>query len=291
MALPKESNIQLPLLKVIATAGGELTVQLAVERIAKFYDELTSEDQTQALASGVNKWSNRVQWAKFHLVQRGDLTSPSRGVWKITESGLERLEEEWDGWKPDYSEEQFEAASSSVIVSHDTADLEDLDPYESLDSSWRSLISNVKRDLVGRVLDLSPGLFEWMIGRLLEGIGYHNIKVTGHSGDGGIDGECTFDILGLTKVAFQAKRWQSQVGVREVRDFIGALEVRRIQTGIFVTTSDFSKDAEDAVRESGRVALVNGKRLAQLLIDTNLGVTTRNIGIPRIDEDFFEGLA
>lgn len=120
-------------------------------------------------------------------------------------------------------------------------------------------------------------------------MGYVAINLTGKPGDEGIDGECSLDEFGLYKIHFQAKRWQNQVPAKEIRDFIGAIQTKRGDYGVFITTSDFSRDALETAKKSGKVRTINGVELAQLMIKYNLGVKKDSLEIPKIDNDFFEG--
>lgn len=142
-------------------------------------------------------------------------------------------------------------------------------------------------DILSRI---DPSLFETIIGQLLEKMGYGEVQITGRSGDGGIDGTCSIDALGLYKVHFQAKRWKNQVGSKEIRDFIGGIQTSRGEFGIFVTTSDFSQDALETAKKSGKVRLVNGNQFAGLMIEYGLGVSKTHLHIAKIDRDYFEGL-
>ncbi|TET08349.1 hypothetical protein E3J84_06300 [Candidatus Aerophobetes bacterium] len=107
MAIPIEKNVCLPLLKVIADAGGELLMAKAIRAVEKFFPSLTEDDKLEPLPSGRSKrWSNRVQWARQRLIQEGHLDRQApRGIWRITQEGKEYLEREWPNWKPRYSKE------------------------------------------------------------------------------------------------------------------------------------------------------------------------------------------
>ena len=77
-----------------------------------------------------------------------------------------------------------------------------------------------------------------------------------------------------------------------MRSFIGSLSVTRSGHGIFVTTSDFTKDAIDSAQRSGIVRLVNGAQLVRIMAESGLGVRKSNIEIiTEMDEDFFAGLS
>ena len=104
MAIPIQESIELPLLRVIADAGGELSLKDAVMRVAAFFPELTEEDKSRRLSSGYGLvFANRVQWCRQRLVELGHLYREPRGMWRITPQGKTFLEENWSGWEPRYS--------------------------------------------------------------------------------------------------------------------------------------------------------------------------------------------
>src|SRR2546428_7136487 len=294
MAIPLTPNLELPLLKAINDAGGNLDVLGASESVASCYPELTAEDKASRLNSGGNRWVNRVQWARQNLVLKGDLDGTVRGQWQITAKGKARLAREWASWKPEYSTRLAastrEAHHREVTEDRETTSPETKDPYEDLDVAWEDVRKHVERELLEKVKTISPSLFEILVGQLLDRLGYSSIQVTGRSGDGGIDGECCIDSLGLYKVLFQAKRWSSQVGAPDVRGFIGALHTHRVNQGIFITTSTFSDNARDESNRSGNVKLIDGMQLAVQMVRAGLGFRKTNLEVPKIDNDYFEGL-
>ena len=114
-------------------------------------------------------------------------------------------------------------------------------------------------------------------------------KAIGKSGDEGIDGIIKEDRLGLDIIYIQAKKWEATIGRPEIQKFAGALQGQRAKKGVFITTSDFSKDAQEYVSKiDSKIVLIDGQQLAQFMIDHNLGVTPiANYEIKRIDSDFF----
>lgn len=96
------------------------------------------------------------------------------------------------------------------------------------------------------------------------------------------------DKLGLEKVYVQAKRWQQTVGRPEVQAFYGALAGRRANKGVFITTSSYTPQALEFARSVERVVLIDGTRLAQLMIDHEVGVTSRVVRVPKVDSDYFD---
>ena len=108
-------------------------------------------------------------------------------------------------------------------------------------------------------------------------------------GDEGIDGTIKEDKLGLDMLYIQAKRWEGTVGRPEVQKFAGSMEGARASKGVFITTSSFSKDAEEFVEKIARkIVLIDGDALAQLMIDHDVGVATaRTYTVKKMDSDYF----
>ncbi len=111
-----------------------------------------------------------------------------------------------------------------------------------------------------------------------------------------IDGVISLDRLGLEKVYVQAKRRHRAVGRRQgtvgrpvVQGFYGALAGQHANKGVFITTSTFTQQARDFAGSVERIVLVDGTRLAELMIDFEVGIASRIVRVPRIDTDYFEG--
>src|SRR5690606_8655982 len=141
----------------------------------------------------------------------------------------------------------------------------------------------------------SPSFFEKLVIDLLVAMGYGGSRsdagrAIGRSGDEGIDGTINEDRLGLDVIYVQAKRWSDTVGRPVVQAFAGSLEGKRAKKGILITTSKFSKEAHDYVNViEKKIVLIDGERLAQLMIDYNVGVSeVASYTIKRIDTDYFE---
>ena len=115
-------------------------------------------------------------------------------------------------------------------------------------------------------------------------------QAVGKSGDDGIDGIIKEDKLGLDVVNIQAKRWQNTVGRPEIQAFVGSLAGNRAKKGVFITTSKFSREAHEYVRRiEQKVVLIDGERLAQLMIDYDIGVSKKvQYVVKNIDIDYFE---
>lgn len=148
------------------------------------------------------------------------------------------------------------------------------------------------RELLDVVGSSTPKFFESLVLDLLHAMGYgtnrSDLQRVGGSGDGGIDGIISLDRLGLEKVYVQAKRWQNTVGRPEIQGFYGALAGQRANKGVFITTSSFTPQAVDFARSVERIVLVDGTRLAELMIEHAVGVTHRVIKVAKLDSDYFE---
>ncbi|STG52564.1 methylated adenine and cytosine restriction protein [Escherichia coli] len=124
------------------------------------------------------------------------------------------------------------------------------------------------------------------------GLGYgghrDDLQRVGGTGDGGIDGVISLDKLGLEKVYVQAKRWQNTVGRPELQAFYGALAGQKAKRGVFITTSGFTSQARDFAQSVEGMVLVDGERLVHLMIENEVGVSSRLLKVPKLDMDYFE---
>ena len=205
--LPKQKDVEIPLLKVLVELGGQGKPKEIFPLVTKQFPEIREEDLAEVLASGNNKWINRVQWARYELVNKGEMYSPSRGIWAITDKGRQRIE------KKAVSESQPSVVNFVEL-------------YEEYENSFRS-------QLLIRLNELSSRQFELFARKLLQVYGFVEVEVTNISSDGGIDGYGKL-LLGLAtmNVAFQCKRWQGNVGRPEVDKFRGAIQ-GEFEQGVF----------------------------------------------------------
>ena len=160
------------------------------------------------------------------------------------------------------------------------------------------LSGDEKRSLwraVKRIKSGSPLFFEHLVVELLVAMGYGGSRqdageAVGGSGDGGVDGIIKEDRLGLDAIYLQAKRWEGTIGRQVVQAFAGSLEGHRARKGVLITTSQFSPDALDYVtRIEKKIVLIDGEKLAELMIDYGIGVTIDvTYEIKRLDADYFE---
>jgi restriction system protein len=172
----------------------------------------------------------------------------------------------------------------------------DQTPEDLLASAYRRLRRNLEIELIEQVKAASPAFFERLVIDLLVAMGYGGSRqdagrAIGKTGDGGIDGIIKEDKLGLDVIYVQAKRWEGTVGRPEIQKFAGALQGQRATKGVFITTSNYTREAiEYAEVINSKVILVDGEQLAGLMIDHNVGVSTVGMyELKRLDNDYFEG--
>lgn len=299
MAIPDFQTIMLPLMRYCQD-GKEHSISETVDALSDHFT-LTEEERKALLPSGVQEvFRNRVAWAKSHLKMAGLLANPRRGIYQITERGLEVLRKGPSGINlrflnqfPEYVE--FRTARRERADSPDEGDINHVaTPEESLENAYTKIRNDVAADLVQRLKTCSPGFFERLVVEVIVKMGYGGSrqdagKAIGKSGDGGIDGIIKEDKLGLDTIYIQAKRWGNTVGRPEVQKFVGALTGQRAKKGLFITTSDFSGDATDYVsRIDTKIVLIDGETLAQLMIDHSVGVSTiATYELKKIDTDYF----
>ena len=167
-------------------------------------------------------------------------------------------------------------------------------PNDLVEAGYKSLRDALIEDIIEQVKRCSPQFFERLVVKLLVAMGYGGSledagQVLGRSGDGGIDGTIKEDKLGLDVICIQAKRWEGTVGRPVVQAFAGSMEGFRARKGVLITTATFSKEAEDYItRIERKIVLVDGQRMAELMIAHNVGVTVmQTYEIKRVDSDFF----
>ena len=168
---------------------------------------------------------------------------------------------------------------------------EDPTPTEMIGTSYKSIKQSVEQDLLEKIKGCSPEFFERLVVMLMRKMGYGiSDKVTGKSGDGGIDGVIWEDKLGFSAIYLQAKRWEATVPIDVVRSFGGSLAIQKSQKGVMITTSSFPKSADDYVKQANyKIKLIDGRKLAEYMYDHDLGVVPEDsYTIKRLDESFFK---
>lgn len=313
MAIPDYQSLMLPTLKVAAD-GAEHRLGDVINKLAKDF-RLTEDEQQHLLPSRMQTtFSNRVGWAKSYLVQAGLLEATKRAHFRITERGRTalsqnpvRIDNEYLLQFPEFVQFRERSRASVINGSHEdravlsaslAAPATAETPDEILRSTAKQIEAALEKELLGRILSAPPAFFEGLIVSLLLAMGYGGSreeagKIIGRSGDGGIDGVIDEDALGLERVYVQAKRYASENAVSEpeIRAFSGSLGAAKANKGVFVTTSYFTQPAlAFAERHPFKIVLINGERLAQLMIRYNVGVRVdETLYLKKVDEDFFAG--
>lgn len=305
MPLPDYEQAMLPALRVLADES-PCTRRDIVQRVADAF-ELTDLERQQLLPSGKAPIiTSRVGWALTYLKQAGLVSSPKRGVYALTERGRHAIAARPDAIDAEYLEQypefqEFRARTSTPAESRETetvavaAHAPRQSPEEALEGAYGDLRRALEAEVLQSVKSGSPTFFENLVVDLLVRMGYGGsrpeaARAVGRSGDGGIDGVIDEDRLGLDVIYVQAKRWEATVGRPDVQKFAGALQGQRARKGIFITTSGFSREAEEyAQRIDSRIVLIDGARLAKLLFDYDVGVTSKNtFTVKQLDGDYFE---
>ncbi|MEZ2329997.1 restriction endonuclease [Mesorhizobium sp. RCC_202] len=303
MSIPDYQALMLPVLRL--AAAGERRVPEAADAVANQLG-LTDTERDELLPSGRQRvLHNRIHWAKFYMSKAGLIDSPARGRFVASETGRALLhtnptsiDVETLKRYPDFVRfynASSEGSSAETPATGAAAEATST-PEEQIDAAHAVLHAALKAELLQRILALSPAFFERAIVDLLVAMGYGGshedaAQRLGRSGDGGIDGVIDEDRLGLDRIYVQAKRYAPHVGVGrpEIQGFVGSLVGLGASKGVFVTTSSFSSPAADFVRHlPQRIVLIDGNRLAELMIEHEVGVRiSRSVEVKRVDEDFF----
>lgn len=293
MGVPDFQSIMLPLLK-FASDKKEHAIREAIDKLAEEFD-LSKEDRNALLPSGTQSiFDNRVGWSRTYLKKAGLLESKKRGYFNITPEGLNVLDSNPPKINIDFLMQfpgyvEFRTGGGKVPKTP-----KDLTPEETLEYGYQKLRDNIAQELINNVKACSPEFFEKLVVDLLLNMGYGGSRrdageAIGKSGDEGIDGIIKEDKLGLDTIYIQAKRWENTVSRPEIQKFAGALQGQQAKKGIFITTSTFSKGAREyASIIDSKVVLMDGERLAQLMIDYDIGVSKmKSYDIKKIDTDYF----
>lgn len=297
--IPDYQSLMRPVLE--QSKAGEIAIGEVIAKLSKKL-ALSKAEQLERIPSGrQTKFANRVHWARTYLKQAGLLKSSRRGYLEITEAGKKALQ---SGEKIDNkylqrfeSFQAFRLRSKSDITSNtDEQNTASKTPEEMLRNAHKQIESALAEELIERLQIAKPAFFEQSIVQLMLAMGYGNSKssgsVIGGSGDDGVDGVIDQDPLGVDQVYLQAKRYQqnNRIGAGAIREFYGALSLKDVSKGIFVTTSTFTASAIETANKLGaRIILIDGLDLAHLMIKHGVGCRQVEVyKISEIDEGFFE---
>lgn len=313
--VPDYETLMLPVLRLIA--GGAENVSACIPKLQQEFD-ITDEETAEMLPSGRQTLlSNRAHWARTYLAKAGLLTSPRRNQHVVTDKGrrvlaanpdridnemLAQFEEftDWIDASRSGDNDERDGERLAIAPKDGVVDVSPIDerqtPEDAMEAASGLLVAALRDELLSLLQLMSPQRFETVILDLLAAMGYGGgdstrVLTTKTTGDGGIDGIIHEDALGLDAVYIQAKRYapDNRIGRPDIQRFIGSLTGEGATKGVFVTTSDFSREAREYLhRVQHRVVLINGLRLARLMIQHGVGVRMRRTYVMQsVDEDYF----
>jgi restriction system protein len=302
MSIPDFQTIMLPLLQV-AGDGKEHSIHDFVDQLAKFF-KLSEEQLNELIPSGKQPiFYNRVGWARTYLSKSGLVVMTHRPYYRITGRGNEilkqnpaRIDMKFLKQFPEYIQfKEVESAHKPKVQHPEVKD--NKTPEEVLEDAYQEVRDSLAEEVLENVMGCSPAFFERLVVELLVKMGYGGsrqdaARAVGQSGDGGIDGIIDEDRLGLDAIYVQAKKWKESIGRPEIQKFVGALAGKRAKKGVFITTSFFTPDAlKYASSIDSKVILIDGKKLADFMIDYNVGVTEVALyQLKQIDSDYFNNV-
>lgn len=303
--IPNYQVFMRPFLEVVnAASGKEVKLRDVINQIAESF-QLTLEERQERLPSGKQTvLDNRIGWARTYLTKAGLLEVTRRAHFVITERGREAISNSNTVIDNNYLKQFDEFIAfkdqkngQSEQIQSNSNDAEETTPDEILRGAYKQINEALASEILSRTRKVSPAFFEQLLIELLLAMGYGGsgegmAHTLGKSGDNGVDGVINQDPLGVDQVYIQAKRYEDGNNVRsgDIRDFFGALNLKKAQKGIFITTSDFTPSAVQTAKDLGmRIVLLNGKELAKLMLRYNIGSRDEQvIYLKRIDEEFFE---
>ena len=304
MAIPKFEDFLYPFLQQLKDK--DVSTKEMKEALVKHF-HLTDEDCSLKTKSGsVFQLNDRIGWSRQWLRRALFIEIPQRGVYRITQRGKDYLAAHDDLRQedllqyPEYAEYANGSASSKDQSQEGTSfkveEIEMMTPTDQMDNAFKKINDDLSVDLLQKVLGMSPNFFEKLVLDLLLNMGFGSKNkdmaiVTPTSHDNGVDAIIPEDALGLDKIYIQAKRYtDNPVSKPEIHKFIGALDEQKATKGVFITTSKFTVGAkETANKASKKIVLIDGKSLADYMIEYNVGVSEKKVyEVKKLDSDYFE---
>jgi len=303
--IPNYQQFMRPFLEVAyAAEGKEVKLRDVINELADIFN-LSKEEKAETLPSGRQSiLDNRVGWARTYLSKAGLLEVTRRAHFVITARGIKALQDTNTVIDNKYLKQfdEFIAFKEQKNDNIDTTsniadDVDEVTPDEALRAAYKKINDALAEDILDRTRKVTPDFFEDLLIELLLAMGYGGTgegaaHALGKSGDNGIDGVIDQDPLGVDQIYIQAKRYSqgNNIGAGDIRDFFGALNLKKAQKGIFITTSDFTSSATQTAKDLGmRIVLINGKELAKLMLRYNIGSRDEQVlHLKKIDEEFFE---
>lgn len=276
MAVPTRENLFDPLLKTLHQLGGSASNSEIEEKITEILN-LTEKETSEIHRGNRTKLSYNLAWARTYLKLYGLIERSARGIWALTSKGkkTESVDEE------EVTRHARELGYGNTVSEKEVIEEREIKEEES---PWQD-------QALEEIMKLSSDAFERLCQRVLRESGLIQVKVTGRSGDGGVDGKGILRIAGLLTfpVIFQCKRYTGRVSVREIRDFRGAM-AGRAEKGLFITTGTFTLDArQEATREGvPPIDLIDGEMLVNKMKELGLGIIIKNEEVVEINKEWFK---
>ena len=299
--VPRFEEFMLPALKAVNEGCKSLD---EIEEEASSKMNLTDDQLKETLPSGRRtKAKNRTHWAVYYLYRAGLIEKQARGINTITPEGekalnqnIEKIDKDFLYQYPSFKEFLSKKNSHEPSSKKDTDNqhISEETPDEDLEKNFQTRKEIIMDDILDKLLTVSPRAFEYIVCELLSKMGFGDVKPRSGVRDEGLDGEINQDKLGLVRVYLQAKRYKKDhsVGRPDIQKFVGSLNSKKTKLGLFITTSNFSKDAEKYVNEIDmRVVLINGDKMSELMYDYGLGVNHKSTyEVKDIEESYFDDL-
>ena len=279
--VPSHKELFNPVLRAIHDLGGSASNAEIVERVIE-RDTLPISVTEKLHGSGpMSELEYRLHWSRTYLKKYGLINNSTRGIWSLTNSGLQTQSVDPDLVSRHVLEldrNTRQRRPEHLNLTEDGDNVSD-DP---IGESWRE-------ELLKILLKMKPDAFERLCQRILRASDFIEVTVTGRSGDEGIDGNGIIRLGGLISfpVLFQCKRWQGSVGPSVVRDFRGAM-AGRADKGLILTTSRFTQEARREATRDGAppIDLIDGELLIDKLKELKLGVHVRTIEVVEVDTEW-----
>ncbi len=284
MAIPKFDGLFNPTLEAIKKLGGSASISELNEEVTKHL-HLSNDEIAKAHNERMTELEYRLAWSRSYLKAYELLHNSERGIWVLTAKGKDV--DIVDSRQVTSFVRGLRKGKTSKIASKDAKAIVSVEIAEAeavLEETWRE-------ELMAQLLELTPDAFERLCQRLLRESGFVEVKVTGRSGDGGIDGIGIVRIGGLLgfPILFQCKRYRGSVSPSIIRDFRGAM-IGRADRGLVITTGTFSREAKLEASRDGAppIDLIDGEQLLDKLKELHLGVTIMMIEQVSVLPSFFK---
>lgn len=282
LEVPAYNEMMCELFQAMKELGGSGTIREIDDKTIEILNLTSEVQEIMHGESSKTEVEYRLAWTRTYMKKVGILENSSRGVWSLTTKGRELEVINPEAIVQKVREMTFLKTQDAHGINIEDENMEN-DGVDIPDEiqSWSETLKNI-------LCNLKPDAFERLTQRLLRESGFTQVKVTGKTGDGGIDGMGIVKLNGIISfhMLFQCKRYKGTVSAGEIRDFRGAMQ-GRADKGLFITTGKFSAPAIEEANRPGAtpIDLVDGDELVEKLRELQLGVAPVNDYI--IDEAWF----